>query len=127
MTATIEMIPAAGAWIPAFWRADLAASHECLTSDITAHMMDSRAAPAAQEQPMTSHAETLSSVARLLAEMASTVHTLQIAVGEALESDGEMPLSVYEEAAACGALDLDDEPAWTDDDEREHQETMRSL
>ena len=78
---------------------------------------------------MTSHAETLSSVARLLAEMASTVHTLQIAVGEALESDGEMPLSVYEEAAACGALDIEDDdgPEWTREDEDDYQQTMDSL
>jgi hypothetical protein len=75
--------------------------------------------------------ETLQEVQATLNAMAGAVHGLQMIVANELEQERanayDMPLADYYAAAAEGALDVADEPEWTEEDERDAAETIRYL
>jgi hypothetical protein len=80
---------------------------------------------------MSKRVETLEEVRATLSIMQSAVWSLQVIIANELEQEranaDEVPLSEYYAAAAEGALDVADEPEWTEEDERDAAETIRYL
>jgi hypothetical protein len=74
--------------------------------------------------------ETLEEVQATLRAIESACTALQMVVANQLEQErahaDEMPLHIYEQAAAEGAL-INDERDWTEDDERDALETEREM